>query len=120
MAATPTTSSAFQVPTMSRALKLRTATHSPPFKEKVKNQPKKTAINFINFKGSKFIFEMESLNNFAYVAVGLSTDKLMNEDSSMECVKKGDKIELYSSLTGQIKRNKIASRDGVVRTEIYR
>lgn len=63
---------------------------------------------------------MESLNNFAYVAVGLSTDKLMNEDSSMECVKKGDKIELYSSLTGQIKRNKIASRDGVVRTEIYR
>ena len=62
---------------------------------------------------------MESLNKFAYVAIGLSTDKIMNEDSSMECVKKGDKIELFSSFTGQIKRDKIATRDGVVRNYLF-
>mgnify|MGYP003556247087 CR=1 FL=1 len=75
-------------------------------------------IKNFKIKGNKFIFEMVSLNKFAYVAIGLSTDKIMNEDSSMECVKKGDKIEFFSSFTGEIKRDKIATRDGVVRNYI--
>lgn len=57
---------------------------------------------------------MESFNGFAYVATGLSTDKIMNQDSVMECVKNGNKIELFSSFTELKGRDNLAIRDGVV------
>lgn len=57
---------------------------------------------------------MQSMKGFEYVAVGLSTDQRMSNDSAMECVKDGDKVKLHSSLTEIKNGNYGAARKGIV------
>lgn len=57
---------------------------------------------------------MRSLKGAAYIAMGLSKDRNMGDDSVMECVKKGSEVKLYSSWTVTDGGDYGAPRDGVV------
>ncbi|CAO1330498.1 unnamed protein product [Diamesa serratosioi] len=59
-------------------------------------------------KDSRFIFEMISSNRAAFIAMGLSTDRLMGDDLAIECVNEGASgiVKAYVSLT--FKGNEIA------------
>lgn len=71
------------------------------------------AISAVTVKGDKYQFEMQSgFNQPAYIALGLSTDASMGDDSVIECVPQGGKIQLYSSYTSP-RPNLGVSRDGV-------
>ncbi|KAL7014116.1 hypothetical protein ACKWTF_015752 [Chironomus riparius] len=63
-------------------------------------------------KDGKVIFEMRSWKSAKYIAMGLSTDKEMGDDSVMECVKEGDEIKAYSSWT-VVGANYASVREGI-------
>ena len=65
----------------------------------------------------KVIFEMRSWKAAKYIAMGLSTDKEMGDDSVMECVKEGDEIKAYSSWT-VVGANYASVREGIVSCDI--
>ncbi|CAG9811306.1 unnamed protein product [Chironomus riparius] len=50
-------------------------------------------------KDGKYLFEMHSAPNAAYIATALSFDRKMGDDSAMECVKEGSDVKVYSSYT---------------------
>lgn len=54
---------------------------------------------------------MHSNQNYMYVAMGLSSDTRMNDDSVMECVKEGSGVRHYTSFTGFEDRFQTAWRD---------
>lgn len=53
------------------------------------------------------------IDNPAYVAIGLSSDDKMGDDSVMECIPEGGTIRAYTSWTSP-PPNYGATRDGVV------
>lgn len=54
------------------------------------------ALVTVSVRGSKYVFELSSSSG-GYVAVGLSDDASMGDDSVMECVVVGNRIGLYQS-----------------------
>lgn len=59
---------------------------------------------------------MRSKKNAAYVAVGLSHNTKMGNDLIIECVREGDEVNVYSSLTTdkppyECHRNAVVSRN---------
>lgn len=62
----------------------------------------------------KFIFEMRSTSQSAYIASALSFDRRMGEDSVIECVRNGDKVEIFSSYTIRESGTYDAIRYGIV------
>lgn len=62
---------------------------------------------------NKSVFYLFSLDNPAYVAVALSTDNKMGDDSVMECVPEAGQIRAYSSWTLP-RPNLGVTRQGVV------
>ncbi|KAG5668133.1 hypothetical protein PVAND_016085 [Polypedilum vanderplanki] len=71
------------------------------------------SVGTIQRRGNKFIFEMQSMRTFQYVALGLSTDKKMSDDFAVECVKEGNEIKIFSSITEIISGSYGARRTGV-------
>ncbi|XP_055698466.1 putative ferric-chelate reductase 1 homolog isoform X2 [Phlebotomus papatasi] len=58
------------------------------------------AVATVTARGERFFFEIKSgHNNPAYVAVGLSTDDRMMEDSVIECVPQAGQVNVYASWT---------------------
>lgn len=66
-------------------------------------------------KGERFEFELKSSpsDNAAYVAVALSDDDKMGDDSVMECVPEAGQIRAYTSWTLP-RPNLGVTREGVV------
>jgi hypothetical protein len=54
------------------------------------------------------------MRNFTYVAVGVSSDNRMGDDAAIECVREGDEVKLYSSMTEVARNSYKARREGVV------
>lgn len=64
---------------------------------------------------------MRSYKGAAYIAMALSSDNKMGQDSVMECVKnkRTGKVELYSSWTEIVGGDYKATRDGAVSYVIF-
>lgn len=62
----------------------------------------------------KFMFEMRSTSQSAYIASALSFDRHMGEDSVIECVRNDDKVEIFSSYTIRESGTFDAIRYGIV------
>lgn len=59
-----------------------------------------TAVSAVNVRGDIYEFELQSISKqHAYVALGLSSDDKMGEDSVMACIVQGDSVGLRSSWT---------------------
>ncbi|XP_059610036.1 putative ferric-chelate reductase 1 homolog isoform X2 [Phlebotomus argentipes] len=57
-------------------------------------------ITTVTARGERFYFELKSGHmNPAYVAVGLSTDNRMMDDSIIECIPQGGVVNVYASWT---------------------
>lgn len=50
-------------------------------------------------RGDRYEFEMKALGDAKYVAVGLSEDEKMGDDSVIECVREGNGAKAYMSRT---------------------
>lgn len=61
---------------------------------------------------------MRSWKTAKYIAMGLSLDREMGDDSVMECVKEGDEIKVYSSWT-VVGASYAAEREGIVSNDQY-
>lgn len=57
---------------------------------------------------------MISWKNAAFIAMALSNDNRMGDDSVLECVKENGELKLYSSWTAVKNRRYSATREGVV------
>ncbi|GAB0093620.1 Putative ferric-chelate reductase 1 homolog [Sergentomyia squamirostris] len=58
------------------------------------------AITTVTARGERFYFELKSgHNNPAWVAVGISTDNRMMDDSVIECVPEAGRVNVYASWT---------------------
>ncbi|KAG5667410.1 hypothetical protein PVAND_015391 [Polypedilum vanderplanki] len=64
-------------------------------------------------ENGKLVYEMKSFKQAKYIAIGLSKDKWMGEDSVIECVKNNDKVDIFSSMTNTEGGEYGAPRDGV-------
>ncbi len=72
-------------------------------------------MKLLKLSDGKYIFEMRSSTKAAYVASGLSFDRRMGDDSVIECVLNGDKVEVFSSYTIRESGTFDAIRYGIVR-----
>lgn len=61
---------------------------------------------------------MRSWKSAKYIAMALSTDREMGDDSVMECVKEGDEIKVYSSWT-TVGANYASVREGIVSCDLF-
>ncbi|XP_070509081.1 putative ferric-chelate reductase 1 homolog [Chironomus tepperi] len=64
-------------------------------------------------KDGKYLFEMHSAPNAAYIASALSFDRRMGDDSAMECVKVGNEVKIYASYTIRESGTYDAIRSGI-------
>lgn len=61
---------------------------------------------------------MQSYKLAKYIAMGLSLDREMGDDSVMECVKDGNEVKLYQSYT-VVGDHYEAQRNNVVSLEVF-
>uniref|UniRef100_A0A1L8E3J5 Putative reeler domain protein n=1 Tax=Nyssomyia neivai TaxID=330878 RepID=A0A1L8E3J5_9DIPT len=74
------------------------------------------AITTVTARGERFYFEVKSgHNNPAYVAVGLSKDDKMMDDSVIECVPEGGRVNVYASWTEARPYNAVRQAGGHLR-----
>lgn len=73
------------------------------------------AVAAVTVRGERYEFEMKTSaeDNARYVAVGLSDDTKMGDDSVMECVRENGRIQAYASWTTP-RPNLGNTRQGVV------
>lgn len=78
------------------------------------------AVTAITVRGDRYEFEMKTSSdeNPRYVAVGLSEDTKMGDDSVMECVRENGQIQAYSSWNTP-RPNLGNTREGVVSVSVY-
>ncbi|CAB0030082.1 unnamed protein product [Trichogramma brassicae] len=64
--------------------------------------------------GERYIFELRSTNNAKYVAVGLSDDRKMGDDSVVECVDGGDRVNMHMSWNNGTTNTRMATPPNAV------
>ncbi|XP_014234702.1 putative ferric-chelate reductase 1 homolog [Trichogramma pretiosum] len=64
--------------------------------------------------GERYIFELRSTNNAKYVAVGLSDDRKMGDDSVVECVDAGDRVNMHMSWNDGFTNTRMATPPNTV------
>ncbi|RLU19579.1 hypothetical protein DMN91_008136 [Ooceraea biroi] len=75
------------------------------------------AVVAVIVRGDQYIFEMQARRNAKYVAVGLSDDKNMGDDSVVECTNEGDEIALHMSWNTGKRNTRHATPEGAVQLE---
>ncbi|XP_044006147.1 putative ferric-chelate reductase 1 homolog isoform X2 [Aphidius gifuensis] len=74
------------------------------------------AIVAIDVKGEKYTFELLGEGG-KYVALGISNDEKMGDDSVVECVDEADAIKIYMSWNDGKKNNRITNTGGMVKLQ---
>ncbi|XP_034935155.1 putative ferric-chelate reductase 1 homolog [Chelonus insularis] len=75
-----------------------------------------TAIVGVKVKGEKYIFELLGKGG-SYIAVGLSNDNKMGDDSVVECIKENDTVSLHMSWNYGRDNMRNSTPDGIVSLE---
>ncbi|XP_032675276.1 putative ferric-chelate reductase 1 homolog isoform X2 [Odontomachus brunneus] len=68
-------------------------------------------------QGDQYIFELQAQRNARYVAVGLSDDKNMGDDSVVECTNEGGEIALHMSWNSGKRNTRHMTPEGAVQLE---
>lgn len=74
------------------------------------------AIVAIDVKGEKYTFELLGEGG-KYVAVGMSKDEKMGDDSVVECIDEADAIKIYMSWNDGKKNKRITNTGGMVKLQ---
>ncbi|XP_020280985.1 putative ferric-chelate reductase 1 homolog isoform X2 [Pseudomyrmex gracilis] len=87
---------------------------APPGCIKTKNC---IAVVAVIVQGDQYHFEMQAREKAKYVAVGLSDDKNMGDDSVVECTKENDEIALHMSWNSGKRNTRHTTPEGAVQLE---
>lgn len=76
-----------------------------------------TAVVAVIVQGDEYHFEMQARGDAKYVAVGLSDDKNMGEDSVVECTNENGEIALHTSWNSGKRNTRYPMSEGAVELE---
>ncbi|XP_012233897.2 putative ferric-chelate reductase 1 homolog isoform X1 [Linepithema humile] len=76
-----------------------------------------TAVVAVTVQGDQYYFELQTRGEAKYVAVGLSDDKNMGDDSVVECTNENGEIALHMSWNTGKRNTRHATSEGAVNLE---